>query len=406
MPRYVYRGVDASGAPVEGEMEGASPHAVAGALRELGYQVNEVAAGEEAPLLPRKSDRLSWRDLELFNEQLGVIVRSGLPLAPSLQSLAEEIDRPALARVVLRLRDDIDRGRSLTEAIARHGEHFPPEYRGMVAAGERAGNLSGVLYHLTDYATRMTELTYHVRSALAYPLLIAIVYLGVVGVILFAVLPGYHDLFDDYGARLPGSTRLWLSVSDALRAGAPVWMPLVPVAVVALWLLSRWAQRTPERRRRREAVVRRIPLVGALHRQASMARFTRALGVLLAGGVEAPYSLTLAGAASGSPRLSAAAQRAAEAVRGGQGIGEALEAAHAFGTRLCWLAGHGERRGSGLPDLLFTLAEGFESEVRRADRRLQFLVGPVAIVLLGLLIASLYGAMFSPIFTMADVMSG
>ncbi len=406
MPRYVYRGVDASGAPVEGEMEGASPHAVASALRELGYQVNEVAAGEEAPILPRKSDRLSWRDLELFNEQLGVIVRSGLPLAPSLQSLAEEIDRPALSRVLQELREDIERGRSLTEAIARHGAHFPPEYRGMVAAGERAGNLSGVLYHLTDYATRMTELTYHIRSALAYPLLLAIVYLGVIGVILFAVLPGYHELFDDFGAHLPRSTRIWLSVSDALRAGAPVWMPLIPVAVVALWLLSRWAQRTPERRRRRERMVRRIPVVGALHRQASMARFTRALGVLLAGGVEAPYSLTLAGAASGSPRLNAAAQRAAEAVRGGQGIGEALEAAGAFGARLCWLVGHGERRGTGLPDLLFALAEGFETEVRRADRRLQFLVGPVAIVVLGLLIASLYGAMFSPIFTMADVMPG
>ncbi|MCK5556840.1 MAG: type II secretion system F family protein, partial [Candidatus Hydrogenedentes bacterium] len=189
MPLFKYGGVDKDGKAVEGTMEEASAVRVTTILRERGLQVSAVDEVGKGPGFLRVKSRLTWDDLDLFNRQLLAITKSGLPLAPSLKALAEDIKSRRLKPVLEDIRSQIESGSTLEEAISRHPESFSPVYTSIIRAGERTGNLSGVLSHLSTYSARMVEMKNSIQEALAYPLVVLVAACGVVGFLLVKVVP-------------------------------------------------------------------------------------------------------------------------------------------------------------------------------------------------------------------------
>jgi len=405
MPSYTYRAVDRDGKPVEGTMEAESARAVTAMLRERGLQVNVVEEIGKRPGFFRLKSRLTWQDLDLFNHQLMAIVKSGLPLAPSLRALAEEVKSSRLKRVLDDVRSQIEGGSSLEEAIGRHPDSFSPVYRTMIRAGERTGNLSGVLSQLTTYSSRMVEMKNSIQVAVAYPILVLVACAAIVGFILTRVVPIFAGIYADFGGGLPGPTQLVVAISNFLISNTITVPACVIVAVAAAYAILRRLRRIESGRYALDWLKLHVPIFGALYVNASLARFSRSLGLLLASKVPALEGLELASAAAGNAVLRRAVTEGAHLVEGGERISGALASTGFFGHSFCWMLSTAEDRGD-VDSALLELADVYERGVTRLDKLILMLVGPVLVIAVGIVIGYLIISLYLPIFMLGDAISG
>jgi len=405
MTLYRYRAADHEGNPVEGTMDAPSAHRVVAVLQERGLHVAAVEEANPAPGLRRVSRQLAWQELHFFIEQLGSIVRSGLPLAPSLQSLAADLGRSRLKGAVDRLRIDIERGASLDEAMARQPHVFPHLFTSALRAGEASGNMAGVLQALARYTGRVLQLRGSVRLALTYPVTVLVAAVLIIGFLLVTVVPVYADIFEDFGARMPGPTRFWLALSDGLLHHSRTLVLAVPLCVFGVVLLWRIARRADRGRILGDWLRMHAPIVGTLNYLVALARFCRTLALLLRSGVPVLDSLELAAASTGSAILERAVGEANLLVAGGERLVDALESTKFFGHNFCWMIGTGENRGE-VETALESLAESYEREVALRDRLAVALVTPAFIFIIGGIIGFLVVSLYLPIFSLGSAISG
>ncbi len=404
MPLFKYGGVDKDGKAVEGTMEEASAVRVTTILRERGLQVSAVDEVGKGPGFLRVKSRLTWDDLDLFNRQLLAVTKSGLPLAPSLKALAEDIRSRRLKPVLEDIRSQIEAGSSLEEAISRHPESFSPVYTSIIRAGERTGNLSGVLSHLSTYSARMVEMKNSIQEALAYPLVVLVAACGVVGFLLVKVVPVFAEIFQDFGSALPGPTQLCINISNFFVTHWIAFAAFALIGAAIVYKVIKQLQRTESGGYALDWIKIHVPILGALYSRASMARFSRSLGLLLASRVPVVESLDLASAAAGNSVLRRAVDEAAHLVEGGERISDALSSAGYFGHSFCWMVGTGEERGE-VDTSLLSLADTYERGVARMDKLIVTLTGPIVIVLLGIIVGFLVLSLYMPIFMLGDAIS-
>lgn len=410
MAQYRYRGINDENRPVEGTVEAVSALEAVSILRRR--EIRPALVEDVAPRpwsVPRKK-ALSADDLALFNEQLLAIVRSGLPLAPSLEALAHDVQSRRLKRIVGDVRGDIEQGMSLGEALSRHPESFSPVYLSVVRAGEAAGNLSSALLALTEHSARGAELRYRLQEALAYPMLVLVVASMALTYFLTKVVPVMHGMgvfrvpvissTQPIPGELPLPTRLVLTLSAFLRnEGLVLTLAAAGLAVAAYAFHRHQSMRSrsmPELDRWKQ----RIPLFGTLFFEASMARFIRALGMMLKGRIPLPDSLRLASAASGNDALREAGWRAAASVEDGRSLSESLEVAEYFDRSFPLLVRTSEERGDVEPTLE-TLAEAYEKRAERRSRRIVAMSGPVVTLMAAAVVVALMLAIYLPLLSNA-----
>lgn len=405
MPLFNYRAVDQTGNPVEGTLDAASARAVVAALQEQGLTVNSVEEAVPRPFLERRKDRLTWKDLDELNAQLLSITRSHLPLAQSIAALAQDLRSPRVKAVLEGIRLDLEAGNTLEDALNKHPESFSPVYRALVRAGERSGNLSGVFLCLSNYSTRMLELKNCFQEMLAYPALLLTGAVVLITLLLVKIVPAYESVFQDFGARLPWGARFFMGLSELIRAH-PLMLTLVTVFVVAvLGKLALSLLRMDSGGYRMDWVKLHLPLAGKIYAGGSLSRFCRALGLLLQARVPMPESLELAGAAAGNDVLRQAVARAGQLVSGGMPLAVALRETKYFESGFCWLLGNGEQRGEADKSLL-ALADDYEQAIDRSRRWILSFVEPAIVVVIGIVYASFAVAMYLPIFSLGDAISG
>ncbi len=405
MPLYQYHAVDADGGAVVGTMEERSAYRVTSLLGERGLQVNNVERVDRRGGLIHLTSRLNWDDLHFLNEQLLAITKSGLPLAPALKSLAEDLHRPRLRNALARLHEELERGKSLEEAMLAHQEHFPSIYGSIVRAGERSGNLPGVLAVLTDYSGRMIEVRNRVQVAAAYPALVLIAATMVMFFLALRVVPQFAEIFEDFGAGLPAPTRFWVDISRFMQEH---WGGTIGTAVVvcggALFVAvvsARWQSSG----RFFDRLKSKLPILGNVYYAASVARFSRTLALLLASRVPVLESLDLAAASAGNAVLRGAVHDAVPLVAQGLRLADALESTRFFGHSFCWLLSTGEERGEAEVSLM-SLADSYERQVAGLDRMVSTLLAPLLILVVGGVIAFMVFSLYLPIFTLGDAISG
>lgn len=397
MTTYRYRAVDDAGNAVTGTMDDQSAHRVTRRLQERGLTVTSVEEMHRDRGLLRTSKRLTWDELHLFALQLNAVARSELPLAPALKALAADLRSPRLKAVLERLRHDLERGQSLDEAIKNQHEHFPRLFAGVMLAGERTGNLAGVLQLLCAYTGRMVDMRNTIQMGLAYPVMVLVVAMALVGFLMLNVVPTFAAIFNEFGGQLPWITGLCVRISAWVQAQ---WVNvLIAGAFLAIFLrVALWSLRQKESGRAwLDWVALHVPVIGNLRYSLSVARFARALGLLLQARVPVLDSMELAAAVSGSPQLQRAVEKAGLEVAGGERIADALSHTGFFSHNCCWLLSTGEERGEA-DAALESIADSLDQEAMVHDRLLGALLTPVLVIFLGIVIGSIVVAMYWPLF--------
>lgn len=390
---------------MDGAMEEQSAAAVTAILEERGYQVSAVN-----PLLPRSplerlQGPLSWRDVHLFNQHLLAISRTGMPIVPALQSAGRELRRGRLRGLVDELRRDLEHGLSLSDSLDRQGGRLPAVYSAMLRAGERAGNLSGVLSIMHNHASRMLRVRNAMITAMAYPVVVLVCCLALMLFLLTKVVPQFGEVFSEVGASLPAPTRLWLSLANAFNSN--LWELLgglgisAALLIACIVLLRRYAGGSALF----HGLFMIIPVWGRMFKVDGIARFTRTLGTLMDSSVPIGESCDLAAAASGNAVLRSRMREAGCQIANGEQLSSALGETAFFNHTYCWLLGAAEERGE-LVETLDELAQSYEEEAENLGRNAAVLLGPVLIILMGLVVGNLVVSLYLPLFTLGDAILG
>jgi len=404
---YEFTALDASGREQRGVLEGDSPRQIRQLLREkqwLPLQVMPVSGERrDGGAAPSGAQRwsFSWRaaikaaDVALLTRQLATLVRAAVPLEESLRAVAEQSERPAVQKVLAAVRSRVIEGHTLAHALGEFPKVFPEIYRATVAAGEQSGRLDTVLERLADYTENRDQLRQRVLGAMLYPIVLTVMCVVIIAGLLTYVVPKVVEVFESGRNALPWMTRALLAASDFLATFGP-WI-LAALALAAV-VFARWV-RAPAARRKVDALLLRLPLVGRLVRGFNTARFTRTFSILTGSAVPVLEALRIAGAVIGNLPMRDAVERAAERVREGAPIGRSLAVGALFPPMTVHLISSGEASGK-LEEMLERAASNQERELDGLLTALVGLLGPMLIVAMGVFVTAIVFAMLMPIFEM------
>jgi general secretion pathway protein F len=343
-------------------------------------------------------ERVRSTDVAIFTRQLATLLHAGIPLAEALGALAEQSDHRKLQMILASIRQKVNEGGSLADALAEHKGVFSDLIINMVRSGESAGNLDAVLVRMADFLDSQNELRSKVSSAMAYPILMAIVGTGVMMVLMIVVVPPIAGIFADSGKALPWNTQLLIGVADI--AGSYWWLVL-PILGLVVWGFRRWAKR-PKGRAFMDRVKLRILLVGKLIRLLAVARFSRTLATMLASGVPVLTALEIVKRVLNNSVLEKVIEDARVAIREGESIAVTLKKSKQFPSMMCHMVAVGERSGQ-LEAMLENVAGAYERDVEMQVSRLTSLLAPIMILAMAIGVGFIVFSILVPIMDMGQM---
>jgi type II secretory pathway component PulF len=381
MPTYAYQAVDGSGKRTRGQAQAASSGALARTLEERGLFVLDMAESAEGAGTTKGFRIGRRREVLEVTRAMAALLPVGMPLAQALNA-ASGVASGDVKAALQEIRARVERGDTLSAALAEHRRLFPPIYVGLVRAGEKSGDIDGAFARLAEQLDRDEQLRGKVLSAAIYPLLLATAGSAAVTVLLFFVLPRFVTLLEGSGAKLPTSTATLLALSAVLHRAWPLLL-LIPFIVAGL---AAWVANTDEGRRAWAVTLLTIPGVRTLRKYALSGRFARLVGVLLGGGAPLLAALDDTIESIGDPVARDDAVRIRMRVREGSSLQSAVGDSTLFPPMLAQLIGVGEDAGQ-LRVFLMKAADIFEERTERATQRLATLAEPAMIVIFGVVVA-------------------
>ena len=337
----------------------------------------------------------------MFSRQLAVLVRTGTPLAQSLDAIRRQVAPGPWRDVLNDLSRQIEGGSSLSEAMKQHPLCFDTVCHSLMAAGEAAGKLDSMLNRLSDLTRQQLRIRRSIGGALIYPCLLATVGVVVVMVMIGFVLPRFAGLFETLDAPLPPTTQMLMAISDVLRS--KWWMFLI-LAVITGAAGKYWLS-TPTGRRTLDTWLVRLPYLGHFVRSLITARIARLLGVLLSSQVQLLEALQLTRRATVNTRYADLMQRAEEGVANGSPLSASFEGTHLINPSMTEAVRHGEQSGQ-LAVVLTDMAEFMDEENEVVVRTLASIVEPIILIVLGVIVAVLAVSMFMPLFDLTSLTQG
>ena len=391
---YTWEGKDKTGKVVRGEIRATGDAMVQAMLRRQGIQVIKIRKQKMA-----RGGRISEKDIALFTRQLATMMKSGVPLLQAFDIAMKGSGNAALVRLLNDIRTDVETGSNLSQAFAKHPAHFDRLFCNLVAAGEQAGILDGLLDRIATYKEKILAIKSKIKSALFYPTAVVVVAGLVISVMMLFVIPEFKSVFKSFGADLPAPTLLVIAISDAFVA---YWY-LIFGAIIAAIVSIAWSyKRSTAMQIAVDRLVLRIPVVGAIIRKATVARWTRTLSTMFAAGVPLVEALDSVGGASGNHVYLVATRQIQGEVSTGTSLTVAMQNADVFPTMVVQMVSIGEESGQ-LDSMLSKVADFFEQEVDDAVAGLSQLLEPLIMVFLGTVIGGLVVAMYLPIFKLGAI---
>ena len=389
---FEWSGLDGNGRPQSGEVQAPHRDMAAAMLRQQGIRPSRLQRSN------RGVARIRPQTLILFTRQMATLLRAGVPLLQSLQSVQRSTRHTGLVKLTGQLHHEIETGTPLNMAFRQHPEHFSPVYCSLVAAGEMAGILDDMMDKLAQTLEKQAALQSQWRSALMYPITVVCVALAVIAVVLLAVVPVFQEVFQSLGATLPWPTQVVIAASHALAIYGPV---LLVLCVVAVWLRQQgrgWVQWV----RRLERWQLGWPWVGELIRSVVVARWTQTLSALLSAGIPLVEALGPVAAACDHSVYARASETMREQVAQGISLNECMADSRLFPGWVVQMCAIGEETGS-VDDMLARAGAMLEGEMQDRLAGLSSLLEPVIMVVLGLVIGGILVAMYLPIFQLGQV---
>ena len=393
MPNYAWKGKSRAGKVQEGVIVADSKEAVVTMLRRQQIVATAVTEKGKEFALPKFGSGVGKKELAIFTRQFSVMIDAGLPLVQCLEILGGQQNNRTFQKVLFQVRQDIESGSSLADALRRHPRIFDDLYCNMVAAGEAGGILDTILQRLSTYIEKIVKLRSAVRSALIYPTAVITIAMVVVWVIMTWVIPVFATLYQGLGVSLPFATRVTIGFSRFL---ARWWWLILGGMAASAFALFRY-YKTPQGRHRVDGILLRVPIIGSLLRKIAVARFCRTLATLMSSGVPILEGLEITARTSGNAIVEDAIMATRRSVEQGKTIAEPLKDTSVFPSMVVQMVAVGEHTGS-LDTMLSKIADFYEEEVDEATANLLALLEPVMIMILGVIIGGIVISMYLPLF--------
>jgi type IV pilus assembly protein PilC len=399
---YTYRVRTREGRVVEGKMNAAGEGAVANRLRSQGLIPVEISkdakiSGKtEIHILPQ---RVKLKDLAIFSRQFSTMINSGLSLLRTLNILAEQTENSKLAETISSLREDVERGSSLSAAMSKHPKVFTPLFVSMVKAGETGGQLDTVLNRIADTFEADYRLRQKVKSAMTYPVVVAGIAVLLVSVMLLFVVPTFAKMFTGLGGTLPLPTKILMAVSDR----AKILIPLFIVFSIGGFIIYKKVRaKNADMRLRFDRLKLKIPIFGDLFQKVAVSRFCRTLGLLLRAGVPILQALDIVAESTGNEVLARASKDVKESVRSGESMSGPLNKHDVFPPMVVQMIAVGEDTGA-LDAMLDKVSDFYDQEIESTTESLTSLIEPVMIAILGGIVGAMVIALYMPMFKIFDL---
>ena len=412
MPVYKYEAMNASGQEVKDEVQAPSSEEAVTKIRNLGLfptKISEKAAARRVQAaagaqkkVSTPMGRVSAKLLTQFTRQLSTLIDAGLPILRCM-SILEQQQRPGILRVTLRrVREDVEGGASLSEAMARNPKVFNRLYVNMVAAGETGGVLDTILSRLSDFLEKAQWLRRRVIGAMIYPIAVIVVAALIVTGIMMVVIPRFQTIFKDMGAELPTPTKMLLGMSKWFVAGGWLVVLFAPLGVFIIFRVMRLSRGG---RMLGDQIKLKIPLVGKILSKTSIARFTRTLGTLIEAGVPILEALNITRNTAGNEVFARAIGEVHDSVREGETFADPLRASKVCDPIVVNMVDVGEETGD-LDKMLLKVADNYDEEVDATVTALVSVIEPIMVIVLGGICGFIVIAIFLPLPTMISAASG
>jgi len=403
MPVYLWQGKNKKGDVQKGELEVPNEDAVRAQLQKMKITPTKIK--------PKPKDlfenvafmqpKVKQEDVIVFCRQFSTMIDAGLPIIQCLDILYTQQDNPTFKKEIKELKESVEGGQTMAEALKKFPKEFDDLFVNMVAAGEAGGILDVILRRLSTYMEKAAKLKKQVKGAMMYPLITLAIAIIVVIVILVFVIPVFQEMFADFGKELPLPTQMVVAASELVKSKI-----LYIIGAVILFIVAfKKFYSTPRGRELLDDMFLKLPIVGILIRKVAVSKFTRTMGTMMSSGVAILDALDIVAKTAGNKTIEKAIYNVRSGISEGRTMADPLAESGVFPSMVCSMIAVGESTGA-LDAMLDKIADFYEEEVDAAVENLTSAIEPLMMVFMGGLIGGLVVSMYLPVFQMAGAISG
>jgi type IV pilus assembly protein PilC len=392
---FLWTGTDKRGVKVKGQSRGSNPSLIKADLRKQGIKPLKVR--KQSTLFKKgEKKKILAKDVAIFFRQLATMMAAGVPLVQSFEIIGRGHEHAGMRDLILNVKAEVESGTALSDALAKHPQHFDALVVSLVNAGEQAGVLETLLDNIATYKEKTEALKAKIKKAMFYPTAVIVVAMIVTAILLIFVVPQFEDLFNNFGADLPAFTRFVVDLSEFMQAK---WWLVLGGAIAVVVGFSQAKKRSRAFGRFLDRAILKMPIVGPIMHKAAVARYARTLSTMFSAGVPLVEALESVAGATGNIVFTDATLMIRDSVATGQQLQFAMNQTGLFPNMVEQMVAIGEESGS-LDAMLAKVADFYEAEVDDAVDALSSLLEPLIMSILGVLIGGLVVAMYLPIFKM------
>ncbi|GMQ83467.1 MAG: type II secretion system F family protein [Gammaproteobacteria bacterium] len=395
---FAWEGTDKKGKKVKGESNASNPAMVKADLRRQGIKPVKVRK-KSALFSSAKKKKILPKDIAIFTRQLSTMMGAGVPLVQSFEIIGRGHENPSMQELIMSIKADVESGGTLADTLRKHPLYFDELVCNLVAAGEQAGILEGLLDKIATYKEKTEAMKAKIKKALTYPAAVVVVAFVVTAILLIFVVPTFEELFNGFGAELPAFTQMVIGLSEWMQS---YWWAVILGVAGAIYGFGQGKRRSPKFAHTLDRMVLKAPIFGEIVTKAIIARFARTMSTMFAAGVPLVEAMESVAGAAGNQVYKEGILDMRDNVATGQQLQLSMQQTGLFPNMVVQMVAIGEESGS-LDSMLAKVADFYEEEVDNAVDNLSSLLEPLIMSILGVLVGGLVVAMYLPIFKMGSV---
>jgi type IV pilus assembly protein PilC len=403
MPVFIWEATTRRGEVKKGELDAVDEANARGLLRRQGYRSINIKAKPKGleEYLPFLKQKITEKNVVIFARIFATMINAGLPLIQCLELLAQQEQNKTFAKVISAIKEDIEGGSTLSDALKKYPNVFDNLFVNLVAAGESGGILDVILQRLSSYMEKAMKLKSKVKGAMTYPASVLVISIGVVALLLLKVIPVFQKMFEGMGGELPGPTQFLV---DASAFTQKYFLVMFGAVGLAFFVFNRFVA-TERGRYLFDKAVLKAPVFGDLLKKVAVAKFTRTMSTMMSSGVPILEGLAIVSKTAGNVIIEKALMETRRSIAEGKTIAEPLAETDIFPAMVVQMIAVGEATGA-LDTMLAKIADFYDDEVDTAVDAMTALLEPFMMVFLGGVVGGMIIAMYLPIFKMASVVGG
>ena len=400
MPIFIWEGTTKKNEVKKGEIEATDANAVRGLLRRQGFKTIEVKKKPKdiVEYFPFLKAKIKEKNVVVFCRIFSTMINAGLPLIQCLDLLAQQEQNKAFSKIIRSVKEDIEGGTSLTNALKKYPKIFDDLFVNLIAAGEAGGILDVILERLSAYMEKAMKLKARVKGAMTYPTAVLVISISVVALLLLKVIPVFKTMFEGMGGQLPGPTAFLIAASQFMQH----YFLFIIAVVVVIYIAFNRFYKTEKGRWMVDSLMLKAPIFGELLKKVAVAKFSRTLSTMMSSGVPILEGLSIVSKTSGNVVVENALLKTRQSIAEGRSIAEPLAETGIFPPMVVQMISVGEATGA-LDSMLSKIASFYDDEVDVAVDNMTALLEPIMMVFLGGVVGGMIIAMYLPIFKLASV---